>query len=180
MHASLADVIADTAQNSLEAGASRVSVDLVEEGAAIAVTITDNGKGMDAATRQRAFEPSCTEAGKHAARKVGLGLPLLKRLCETCGGTCSLDSEPGVGTTLAYRLDARSRAVPPMGDMAAAVAMLFNFPGDFDLVFTHRRGGKAYSVSRAELAAAVGSPETVEGLSLALKFLREHEASAFM
>ena len=32
MHASIADVIADTAQNSIEAGAKNVTVSLVEDG----------------------------------------------------------------------------------------------------------------------------------------------------
>ena len=177
MHASLADVIADTALNSLEANASRVSVELVEDGTAISVVIADNVRGMDAATCRLAFEPSCTEIGKHPARKVGLGLPNLKRLCERCGGSCSLDSEPDVGTTLAYRFDAHSPDLPPLGDVAAAVTVLFNFPGEFELVFTHRRGDAAYSVVRSELAAAVGSLETVEGLSLALEFLRGQETA---
>ena len=46
MHATLADVIADTAQNSIEAGAKHVTLTLVEDGTTIAVTIKDDGKGM--------------------------------------------------------------------------------------------------------------------------------------
>ena len=65
MHATLADVIADTAQNSIEAGAKHVTLTLVEDGKTIAVTITDDGKGMDEATQARAFNPFYTEAGKH-------------------------------------------------------------------------------------------------------------------
>ena len=106
MHATLTDVIADTAQNSIEAGASKVEVSLVEDGSTISVTIVDNGKGMDAATRERAFNPFYTEPGKHDKRKVGLGLPILKQICEACDGGVSLDSTPGVGTTLAYRFAA--------------------------------------------------------------------------
>ena len=56
MHATLADVIADTAQNSIEAGAKRVEVSLVELDGRIAVDIRDNGKGMDEATLKRAVE----------------------------------------------------------------------------------------------------------------------------
>ena len=96
MHATIADVIADTAQNSIEAGASQIDVTLVEDGATIAVAIADNGKGMDEATKQRAFDPFFSEAGKHDKRRVGLGLPILKQLCEACGGNLSLESEKGV------------------------------------------------------------------------------------
>lgn len=175
MHACLADVIADTAQNAIEAGASRITVSLVEDGAAVAVTIADNGKGMDEATRRRAFDPFYTEAGKHDARKVGLGLPLLKQICEACGGAVELTSEKGVGTTLAYRFAADHIDLPPMGDLAKMALTLFNYPGDFELVFSHRRQGAAYEISRRELAEAVGGLESVEGLSLAGEFLRAQE-----
>ena len=175
MHATLADVIADTAQNSIEAGARRVTVDLVEDGQTVSVAIADDGKGMDEATRRRAFDPFYTEAGKHDRRRVGLGLPILKQVCESCGGGCALESTPGVGTTLTYHFDATSIDLPPMGDVAEMVTTLFNYPGAFELVFTHRRGGESYSVSRRELAEAVGGLESVEGLSLAKEYLKSQE-----
>lgn len=175
MHATLADVIADTAQNSIEAGASRVTVDLVEDGRTISVVIADNGKGMDAATQRRAFDPFYTEAGKHDRRRVGLGLPILKQICEACEGGCSLESAPGVGTTLKYHFNAANIDLPPMGDIAEMVTTLFNYPGAFELVFTHRRGGESYTVARSELADAVGGLESVEGLFLAQEYLRSQE-----
>ena len=175
MHASIADVIADTAQNSIEAGASRVTVSLIEDGATISVTITDNGKGMDEATQRKAFDPFYTEPGKHDKRKVGLGLPILKQICEECDGGLSLKSEKGVGTTLSYRFAAKHIDLPPMGDIAKMVLTLFNYPGDFDLEFTHKRGGEEYTISRSELSDAVGGLESVEGLSLAGEFLAGQE-----
>ena len=177
MHATLADVIADTAQNSIEAGASRVDVTLVEDGAVMSVVIADNGKGMDEATRRKAFDPFFTEAGKHDKRRVGLGLPILKQLCEMCGGGVSLESERGVGTTLRYSFDANNIDLPPMGDLPGALLTLFNYPGDFELVFTHRRGGEEYTIARSELADAVGGLDSVEGLSLAREFLAGQEES---
>ena len=55
MHDSIADVIADTAQNSIEAGAKNIVVSLVEDGKYVSVSIDDDGKGMDEATRKRVF-----------------------------------------------------------------------------------------------------------------------------
>lgn len=175
MHATLADVIADTAQNSIEAGARRITVELVEDGKTVSVVIADDGKGMDAATQERAFDPFFTESGKHGRRKVGLGLPILKQICEACDGGYSLESAPGVGTTLRYRFNARHIDLPPMGDVAGMVTTLVNYLGVFELVFTHRRGGASYSVARSELADAVGGLESAEGLSLAQAFLRSQE-----
>ena len=177
MHATLADVIADTAQNSIEAGAKNISVSLVEDGSTISVVIKDDGKGMDAATQARAFNPFYTEAGKHDKRKVGLGLPILKQLCESTGGAVSLESEKGVGTTLSYHFDAKHIDLPPMGDIAEMVLMLFNYPGNFDLSFKRSKGGEEYEISRMELSEAVGGMETAEGLSLAKEFLKSQEES---
>ena len=175
MHASIADIIADTAQNSIEAGATHVEVSLVEDGERVAVVIRDNGKGMDEATCRRAFDPFYTEAGKHDRRRVGLGLPILKQSCEACDGDVKLESELGVGTTLSYHFAAKHIDLPPMGDLAEMVLTLFNYPGDFDLVFSHRRMADEYAISRSELADAVGGLESVEGLSLAKEFLRGQE-----
>ena len=177
MHATIADVIADTAQNSIEAGASRVEVALVEDGVTVSVRIADNGKGMDEATQRRAFNPFYTEPGKHDKRKVGLGLPILKQLCEATDGGLSLESAPGRGTTLSYHFRADHVDLPPMGDIASMVLMLFNYPGEFELVFTHRKGGEEYEIARSELADAVGGLESVEGLTLAKEFLASQESA---
>jgi len=175
MHATLADVIADTAQNSIEAGARKIGLTISEADGLISVEICDDGKGMDEATVNRAFDPFYTEPGKHDKRKVGLGLPILRQICEECDGGLSLKSEKGVGTTLSYHFAAKHIDLPPMGDIAKMVLTLFNYPGDFELVFSHRKGEEEYSISRSELAEAVGGLESVEGLSLAGEFLAGQE-----
>lgn len=70
------------------------------DGGWVRVTITDTGVGMDDVARTRAFEPyfSTKTAGS------GLGLPNAKRNVELSGGTLSLDSAPGKGTTITVRL----------------------------------------------------------------------------
>ena len=177
MHATIADVISDTVQNSIEAGAGHVSLQMVEDGETISVTVKDDGKGMDADTLSRAFSPFYTEAGKHDRRRVGLGLPILKQLCESTDGAVSLESEKGRGTTLKYSFSAKHIDLPPMGNLADAILTLFNYPGDFDLSVVHRKGAEEYSISRLELAEAVGGLESVEGLALARDFLRSQEDS---
>lgn len=177
MHASLSDIVADVAANSIEARASRVEVSVVEENGVITLSVKDNGKGMDEATKARAFNPFYTEPGKHDARKIGMGLPFVKQTCDACGGTVELKSEQGKGTTLVCTFQADNIDLPPMGDLIAAVMSLFNFDGDFDLVFTHVKGENEYSISRLELRDAVGGFDSVEGLSLAKEFLRGQEES---
>ena len=175
MHASLSDIIADVSANSIEAGAALVQVFVIEKDGTIELKVVDNGKGMPPEIVARAFDPFYTEPGKHDARKIGMGLPFVKQTCDACGGTVDLQSEKGVGTTLVCTCQADNIDLPPMGDLVAAVMSLFNFDGDFDLVFTHRKGENEYSISRLELKDAVGGFDSVEGLSLAKEFLQGQE-----
>ena len=175
MHASLSDIVADVSANSIEAGAALVQVFVVEKDGMIELKVVDNGKGMPPEIVARAFDPFYTEPGKHDARKIGMGLPFVKQTCDACGGTVDLKSEKGVGTTLVCTFRADNIDLPPMGDLVSAVMSLFNFDGDFDLVFTHTKGENEYSISRLELKDAVGGFDSVEGLSLAKEFLQGQE-----
>ena len=94
---------------------------------------------------------------------------------EATDGAVSLTSQKGVGTELRYSFSATHIDLPPMGDLAETVLMLFNYPGDFDLAFTHRKGTEEYTISRLELADAVGGLESIEGISLAREFLQSQE-----
>ena len=58
------------------------------------VTITDHGKGMDRATRDRIFEPFFSTK----KRGTGLGLAIVKQIVELHGGRISVASEPGKGS----------------------------------------------------------------------------------
>ncbi len=63
MHATLSDIVADVAANSIEAGARLVRVSVEEDAGRITLTVVDDGKGMDAETAARAFDPFWTEVG---------------------------------------------------------------------------------------------------------------------
>ncbi len=64
------------------------------------VTIRDSGVGMSVDALSRAFEPfSRGEFGN----SLGLGLTIVRRLCERCGWEVSLDSQEGQGTTAELR-----------------------------------------------------------------------------
>ena len=177
MHASLSDIVADVAANSIEAHAAHVRVSVVEGAGVIELRVEDDGKGMPPEIAARAFDPFYTEPGKHDKRKIGMGLPFVKQTCDACGGTVDLKSEKGVGTTLTCTFQSDNIDLPPMGDLAAAVLSLFTFDGDFELVFTHRKGGEEYEIARSELKDAVGGFDSVDGLSLAKEFLESQESS---
>ena len=91
--------ILDIAENSVKAGASLITVAVCYRPAAdrLTVTITDDGCGMDAKTVRKVTDPFYTT---RTTRRVGMGLPLWKMAAEMTGGAMTVESAPGVGTTV--------------------------------------------------------------------------------
>ncbi len=66
----------------------------------VAITVRDNGVGIDPDVKARVFEPyfSTRAAG------TGLGLAIARKVIEDHGGTIRLESEPGEGTEVVIEL----------------------------------------------------------------------------
>jgi signal transduction histidine kinase len=72
------------------------------DGAGVVVSVEDTGEGMDARTRERAFDEFFTTK----ATGSGLGLAFVRRVVEAHGGEVSLTSREGRGTIVSLRLPA--------------------------------------------------------------------------
>lgn len=76
-----------------------VKVVIADEGAShVRVAVTDDGAGMTEETKARAFEPFFTTKGP--GKGTGLGLATTYGIVERCGGTASIESAVGSGTTV--------------------------------------------------------------------------------
>ena len=94
-----------------EAAAERapeVRVATAARNGSIEIAVSDNGCGMDAGTRARAFEETFTT--KPAGKGSGLGLFICKSLVESSGGSIVLESEHGSGTRVTFTIPLESRA----------------------------------------------------------------------
>ncbi len=85
-----------------------VEIDVRPEGALVALSVTDHGEGMPAADIPRMLQPfvqgenALTRRGEGA----GLGLSLVKLLCNEMGGALTIRTAPGEGMTATVRLPA--------------------------------------------------------------------------
>lgn len=68
----------------------------------IAITITDNGEGMSAETRQRIFDPFFTT--REVGSGTGLGLSIVDRIMRDHSGYIWVDSSPGYGSCFSLYL----------------------------------------------------------------------------
>jgi two-component system, cell cycle sensor histidine kinase and response regulator CckA len=77
----------------------------------VVIRVRDTGCGMDATTHARAFEPFFTT--KPEGEGTGLGLAVVYGVVDGLGGTLSLDSQPGAGTTVEIALPVAVGTVEP-------------------------------------------------------------------
>lgn len=175
VHASLCDQLVDLVQNSLEAGASQVTLRWAEDDETIAVEIEDNGKGMTPEIQASALNPFYTNGEKHRHRKVGLGLAFLKQTVDAAEGDMRLVSQPGAGTTVCFRVKAKHVDLPPKGSWVDALTGVMGMTGEFELIAERSVNGQAYRVTRQELLEVLGDLETASSLALARDYIASQE-----
>lgn len=172
--------ILDLVQNSLEAGASRVLLEIIEDSSADTLTIrvADNGRGMDAATKRRVLDPFVTT---RKTRRVGLGLPLIDMSTKQCGGYLRINSAAGEGTVVeaAYRRSHLDR--PPLGNLVETVKVLVIANPDTDFVYRHAVDGAAFELATSELTGILGDmplthPDVIGWLN---EYLAANEANLY-
>ncbi|UHQ19197.1 ATP-binding protein [Lysobacter sp. KIS68-7] len=86
-----------------EGGVFRLALSRPDEDSTL-IALSDTGHGMDAATRERIFEPFFSTRADTGG--TGLGLSLIRDMILAGGGDISVTSMPGQGSTFRIRLPA--------------------------------------------------------------------------
>ena len=128
--------ILDIIQNSVRAEASLVELDINENQKEdlYSITIKDNGCGMSGEVLERVCDPFFTT---RTARKVGLGLSLLKQNAEQTGGNMEIWSEEGSGTKLDVCFSLSHIDRPVLGDISGTMVLLVGANPDMDFIYRH-------------------------------------------
>ena len=75
---------------------------------ALHISVKDTGCGISQDKLRTIFDPyaknEATRGGKAFSGTTGMGLPIVKRLLDSCGGTINIDSAPGQGTEVYVRI----------------------------------------------------------------------------
>ncbi|MGI6110334.1 MAG: ATP-binding protein [Eubacteriaceae bacterium] len=166
--------ILDITQNSIRAGATEVSVEIVENTIqdSLSIEITDNGSGIPKEMLEHITDPFVTS---RTTRKVGLGLNLFQAGALACDGSFDIQSEPGKGTDVkaVYKRSHIDRA--PLGNMPdTVVTMLMSFNGA-RLVYRHSLDGRMFCFDSQEIIDEVGDPELLTDPEI-LEWIRENIA----
>ena len=98
---SLLNILLNAQQSMPDGGILTISVEALEDWGV--VSVTDTGVGIAPQQRESVFRPffSTKEGGS------GLGLSITRRIIQEHGGTLTLQSQPGEGTTFVVRLPMR-------------------------------------------------------------------------
>ena len=109
MRGALMNLILNAIEAMPEGGTLNIGIDQTDE--TLRLEITDTGRGIGEEEAKKIFEPFYTTK----AQGLGLGMPYAKKIIDQHGGTMSLNSRHGDGTTISVTLPAATKEVENAG-----------------------------------------------------------------
>jgi hypothetical protein len=166
----LAHHLLDIGENSLQAGAKTLLIEVKEERKEgfLILEITDDGRGMTQEEQVKALDPFYTTK---KVRKVGLGLPMLFQAAERTGGRLELKSTPGKGTKVTVHMGLHHIDRQPLGDVGGAIAALILGNPEVRIIYRHNNGAETFEMDTEQIK------KELDGLPLnhpeVLNFIRD-------
>lgn len=151
--------ILDIAQNSIRANATCIKL-IIEENIdrnLFEIRIEDNGGGMDDQIKEHVTNPFTTT---RTLRKVGLGIPFLKQICEECEGELNIESEKGKGTTIKALMKHNHIDRLPLGEIDKTITTLIMARSQIHYIYEHKYNDKAFILDTEEIK------EILEGVAI--------------
>lgn len=120
----LSKIVDELVQNAFKFSppATRVRVTLADAGNFVMMTVSDSGRGFSTEHISKVGAYMQFDRKLHEQQGLGLGLSIARRLTEMHGGTLSIQSEKGTGTSVAVKLPKVTPAESVTGDVASTAA----------------------------------------------------------
>lgn len=136
--------ILDIAENSIGAGATVITISIIEDtrSGLLTVEIKDNGKGIPEELIEKVLDPFYTS---RTTRKVGLGLPLFAQSAKETGGDISIRSHKDTGTVVRAHFKQGHIDMKPLGNIAETIVILITGNPDIDFFFSYRKNKKHFT-----------------------------------
>lgn len=166
----LSEHILDIMHNSLSANSTAITLTITEnrEKDLYHVAIADNGKGIPPETLKRVTDPYTTS---RTTRKVGMGLPLFKMTAEQTGGTLTIESEVGKGTTVFVTMSHKNIDRPALGDIEGTLVLLASSFPNCHFIYRHITEKNIFVFDTEEIK------KELDGISIAspqvIRFLKD-------
>ncbi|ALM83665.1 sensor histidine kinase KdpD [Bordetella sp. N] len=87
-----------------------IEVRAAADGAMATITVTDRGPGIEKDVQEKIFDPHFRRAAHRETKGLGLGLHLVRKICERQGGRLTVESEPGHGARFTMALPTRQES----------------------------------------------------------------------
>lgn len=166
--------ILDIAQNSIRAEATCIRCVIKEDidKNIFEITIEDNGKGMENQVKEHVTNPFMTT---RTLRRVGLGIPFLKQICEECEGELHIESERTKGTIIKVLMKHNHINRLPLGDIDKTLTTLIMAKPNIHYIYEHSYNDRIFSFDTEEIKGILEEVaiEDIEILRWIEKYVRE-------
>ncbi|HID56911.1 TPA: hypothetical protein EYP37_10320 [Candidatus Poribacteria bacterium] len=139
----LALYILDIAQSSIEAGATRIKLSLIEDlpSDKLIIRISDNG-------------------GRLRSRHLRPDLKALAAAAEICAGSFQVESKRGLGTTVIATFQHSHVDRSPLGDLPRAIINMIRMLDEGNLIYSHRvvtpKGEEKFELDTSQIREEIG------------------------